>query len=96
MNQAFSLGQIVGTPGALEMLQAHDVAPATLLERHGRGDWGEIDPEDRGLNEQAVVIGARLLSVYQIAAGVCVWVITEAADEDGERAATTILLPDEY
>jgi hypothetical protein len=25
-----------------------------------------------------------------------VWVITEAADADGERSATTILLPHEY
>jgi hypothetical protein len=38
------------------------VAPATLLDRHARGDWGAIDPEDQGLNEQALVTGARLLA----------------------------------
>jgi hypothetical protein len=37
-----------------------------------------------------------LLSVYPLAAAVTVWVITEAADEDGERSATTILLPNKY
>jgi hypothetical protein len=66
------------------------------LVTHSRGDWGDIDPEDRGLNEQALVTGDRLLSVYPIAEGVAIWVITEAADEDGTRSATTLLLPTEY
>lgn len=93
---SFPLGQIVATPGALDMLAAHGVVPAVLLARHARGDWGAIDLEDRGLNEQALVTGARLFSVYQVAADVRVWVITEAADGNGARAATTILLPGDY
>ena len=92
----FSLGHIAITPGALEALQRHGMALATLLDRHSRGDWGDIDEEDQGLNEQALLTGDRLLSVYPIAEGVTVWVITEAADEDGQRPATTILLPHEY
>jgi hypothetical protein len=28
--------------------------------------------------------------------GAKIWIITEAADDDGQREATTILLPDEY
>jgi hypothetical protein len=92
----FSLGHIAITPGALEALRLHGAAPATLLDRHSRGDWGDIDEEDQGLNEQALLTGDRLLSVYPIAEGVTVWVITEAADEDGQRPATTILLPHEY
>jgi hypothetical protein len=63
---------------------------------HARGDWGAIDEEDQGRNDQALVTGDRLLSVYPIAEGVTIWVITEAADEDGDRAGTTLLLPDEY
>jgi hypothetical protein len=27
-------------------------------------DWGDIHPEDDGLNEQALETGARILSVY--------------------------------
>ncbi len=72
------------------------MTPATLLSQHSRGDWGEIDPEDRGLNEQALVSGARLFSVYRIAEDTRIWVITEAAGDDGERAATTLLLPEDY
>jgi hypothetical protein len=64
--------------------------------RHSRGDWGDIDEEDQGLNEQALRTGDRLFSVYPIAEGVTVWVITEAADEDGQRPATTIMLPTDY
>ena len=96
MSVSFSLGHIAITPGALEALRRHGVAPATLLDRHSRGDWGDIDEEDQGLNEQALLTGDRLLSVYPIAEGVTVWVITEAADEDGQRPTTTILLPHEY
>src|ERR671931_2726167 len=96
MAVSFSLGHIAITPGALAALQRHGVAPATLLDRHASGDWGDIDPEDQGLNEQALRTGDRLLSVYPIAEGVTIWVITEAADDDGERSATTILLPTEY
>jgi hypothetical protein len=96
MPVSFSLGHIAITPGALAALRLHGVAPATLLDRHTRGDWGDIDEEDQGRNEQALLTGDRLLSVYPIAEGVTIWVITEAADADGQRAATTILLPNDY
>ena len=96
MARSFSLGHIAITPGALDALRSHGVSPTSLLDRHSCGDWGEIDAEDQGLNEQALRTGDRLLSVYPIAEGVMVWVITEAADTDGQRPATTILLPHEY
>jgi hypothetical protein len=96
MSVTFPLGHIAITPGALEALRRHGVAPETLLDRHASGDWGAIDEEDQGLNEQALLTGERLLSVYPIAEGVTVWVITEAADEAGERSATTVLLPRDY
>jgi hypothetical protein len=96
MSTSFSLGHMSITPGALTALQLHGVAPATLLDRHSRGDGGAIDEEDQGRNDQALVTGGRLLSVYSIAEGVTVWVITEAADDDGQCLATTILLPQDY
>jgi hypothetical protein len=74
----------------------HGVAPAVLLDWHSRGDWGAIDEEDQGRNDQAHINGDRLLSVYPIAEGVRVWVITEAADNNGERPAITLLLPHEF
>ena len=87
----FPLGQCVATPGALAALEDAGQMPADFLSRHVAGDWGAIDPDDRGLNEQALRDGARIFSVYQTSKGVKVWVITEA-----DRASTCILLPDEY
>ena len=87
----FPLGQCVATPGALAALEEAGQMPADFLNRHVAGDWGEIDPDDRGLNEQALKNGARIFSVYRTCRGVKVWVITEA-----DRASTCILLPDEY
>jgi len=89
-------GQIVATPGALLALAAADTSPSTLLSRHARGDWGDLDAPDRAANDAALRDGSRLLSAYTVAEDVKVWIITEAADDDGHRAATTLLLPEEY
>lgn len=43
-----------------------------------------------------MIDGGRLLSAYLTLKGVNLWIITDAADGDGQRASTTILLPDEY
>jgi len=90
------LGQIVATPGALVALAVAGTSPSTLLRRHASGDWGDLDAHDHAANDAALRDGARLLSAYIVAEGVKVWLITEAADENGHRAATTLLLPEEY
>ncbi len=87
---SFDLGTILATPGALALLGDLDLSPLALLTRHAAGDWGDIAAEDRGLNGQALRDGSRLFSVYQIAPSAVVWVITEALDDDGHRAATTL------
>jgi hypothetical protein len=92
----FHLGQLLATPGALQALQESGQRPGDFLSRHLRGDWGQVCAEDRELNDQALRDGGRLLSAYRTLKGQKVWVITEAADDEGHRAATTILVPDEY
>ena len=87
----FPLARTLATPQVLAVLEAHGVAPASLLERHARGDWGELCPEDVEANREALREGLRLLSSYRLADGVKVWVITEA-----DRSATTLLMPDDY
>ncbi|MGI4791096.1 MAG: hypothetical protein ACRYFS_19895 [Janthinobacterium lividum] len=87
----FPLGQLLSTPGAIAALQAVGMTPLSLLVRHAAGDWGDLDAEDKQLNERALQDGSRIFSAYCLAAGLKVWVITEA-----NRAATTVLLPDEY
>jgi hypothetical protein len=91
-----TLGQIVATPAALEAIEASGQSPADFLRRHASKDWGDLDDEDKRLNDEAVQDGSRILSAYHTSDGTKLWVITEAEDDDGHRAATTILLPEEY
>ena len=91
LGSRFSPGNIVSTPGALAALKEHGKQPCDLLNRHLAGDWGDVCPEDAIRNEQALAYGERLLSAYEIAPGVVVWMITE-----WDRALATLLLPHEY
>jgi hypothetical protein len=91
----FALGRCMSTPAVLAHLAEHGVQPLTLLMRHQHGDWGNVDEDDAQANSQAVHTGARLLSTFTVAYAV-IWVITEAVGDDGTRAATTLLYPDEY
>ncbi|MDD4913359.1 MAG: type I restriction endonuclease subunit M [Sideroxydans sp.] len=86
----FPLGQIVATPGALELFDRGAVNAADLIRRHQSGDWGNVPPEDAEENERSIVNGFRILSSYLIGEE-RIWVITEA-----DRSSTTLLLPEEY
>ena len=92
----FSMGSVLATPGALTVLQNDRQSPNQFLDRHAQGDWGELSEGDRQLNDEAVQDGSRILSAYVTSSGQKIWIITEAADEQGQRVATTILLPAEY
>lgn len=92
----FQLGRVISTVGALEALDKAGQQPWELLTRHLQGDWGDLDDEDSRLNDEAVKDGSRLLSAYTLKTGVKLWIITEAEDDRGNRAATTLLLPNEY
>jgi hypothetical protein len=91
-----NLGQIVATPAALEAIEASGQDPAEFLRRHANKDWGDLDDEDKRLNDEALQDGSRILSAYHTSDGTKLWVITEAEDDSGQRAATTVLLPEEY
>jgi len=84
------LGQVVTTVGAMAALTAAGVAAGTILDRHRRGDWGEVDREDWRANDWSLANGERLLSVYMVGT-VKVWLITER-----DRSSTCLLLPSEY
>jgi len=92
----FSLGRVVAAPGALEALRKVRHSAAEFVERQARGDWGNVCEEDRQPNEQSFLDCSRILSVYRTLLGERIWIITEAADDSDNRAATTILLPSEY
>ena len=83
------LGRLLITPGAQAALTPEEIL--TALNRHVRGDWGDVGPEDRAENEHSFRHGFRILSAYQSNQGDPFWIITEAS-----RESTTILLPSEY
>lgn len=101
----FLLGQIVATPGALELLQKTGFSAAALISRHMHGDWGDLCNEDRAENEVAATRRLRILSCYRLVDAErlaatptekrsslpTIWIITEA-----DRSATTLLRPEEY
>ncbi len=91
MPAKFLLGQTVATPSALALLIECGQSPIEFLRLHVSGDWGELDPDDRQANEDALLHGERLLSCYRSKNGKKLWIITEA-----DRSATTLLLPEEY
>ena len=92
----FLPGRLAATPGALGTQEASGQTPDFFLAKHLAGDWGEVGAEDWQANDEALLHGDRLLSAYRTLKGVKLWIITEAADEDGLRAATTVLLPQDY
>jgi hypothetical protein len=87
----FELGQVVATPGAIELLVGAGRSPVEFIARHVRGDWGDLDEHDRLVNEQALLHGGRLLSSYIVTGDQRLWLISES-----DRSATTLLLPSEY
>ena len=88
----FPMGHPVITPAAQAALDAAGIEGVLLLARHIHGDWGDLSAEDLAANELALLTGKRLLSNYNLPDGRGkLWIITEA-----DRAASTILLPDDY
>ena len=68
----------------------------SLIHIYQTGDWGDLCPEDVQLNAEALRTGARIMGAYTTKQGGKIWIITEAADDNGRRSATTALFPDEY
>lgn len=92
----FHPGHVLTTCGALAMLQRNQSSGLEYLRRHLSADWGCVPTEDWEANDEALKTGARLMSVYELADGTKLWIVTEGADASGQRGATTLLLPDEY
>jgi hypothetical protein len=101
----FAVGQLAATPGALALLEKHNIGVAALVNRHIHGSWGDICAEDADTNELAIEHRGRVMSVYRLVDAQqlastpvakridlpTVWVITES-----DRSVTTLLLPSEY
>lgn len=88
----FTLGEIVATRGAVDLLDRLGVNASVYLKRHQCGDWGVVCAEDATENVRATTDGNRILSEYRLGGGrERLWIITEH-----DRSVTTLLLPEEY
>ncbi|MBJ7223580.1 MULTISPECIES: hypothetical protein [unclassified Brenneria] len=88
----FFPGEIVVTAGVVHLIQLRQLESSRYLRRHLSGDWGDLDENDRQLNDAALASGEdRLFSSYQVDRDLTLWIITE-----WDRSVTTLLLPSEY
>ena len=92
----FKPGRILVTPGCLHELERAGQNIWEFMARHLSGDWGVVDADDAESNNQSLKDGSRLLSAYLLKTGKKMWIITEAADDSGNRIASTGMLPSEY
>lgn len=95
MKRKFELGQTVMTNGVrakIELNPSFFSKMIDCLNRHQAGDWGDLDEDDKLMNDRALdkEYPDRILSAYHIGE-TKIWIITE-----WDRSATTVLLPDEY
>lgn len=89
--QLFALGQIVATPGAIDLIEEKGLEPGYFIARHSHGDFGNLDAYDVDKNWNAIMNRGRVFSSYRIDAHSNLWIITET-----DRSFTTLLLPEEY
>lgn len=97
----FLTGTLLHTSTVNEAAKANSIFALFLMQiiiRHRNKDWGDCGEEDWKSNNEALEVGERILSVYNlpkdlqsIHADKKLWIITER-----DRSYTTILFPSEY
>jgi hypothetical protein len=97
MKHSFQLGQIFATPGALALLEKHNMNMKHIIARYREGDWGDSEDDDWKANDNAIdpnntdCYPGRIVASYYIGNTDEIWCITESS-----REGTTLLLPDEF
>jgi hypothetical protein len=87
----FKIGRVTTTP-AIRELTSQGLDWADLVERHTRGDWGDVTEEQGEANWDALMNGGKLMSSYEspYSDEDAVLVVTNA-----DRTFTTVMLPSE-
>ncbi len=88
----FELGKITMTPSAISIIASFKVAIGDLLDRHQRGDYGDVSEKDWRENTLALLPESveRVMSVYNVGTEK-LWVIT-----DPDRNVTTLLTEEDF
>jgi hypothetical protein len=88
----FELGKITMTPSAISIIAGFKVPIGDLLDRHQRGDYGEVSETDWRENTLALLPESveRVMSVYCVGTEK-LWIIT-----DPDRQLTTLLTEEDF
>jgi hypothetical protein len=91
----FELGSITMTPSAIGIIANFKVPIGDLLDRHQRGDYGDVSAVDWRENTLALLPESieRVMSVYSVGTEKPekLWVIT-----DPDRKVTTLLTEEDF
>ena len=85
----------LATTTALRTIADAGQKPRELLERNAIGDWGELPQSQRAANDRALITGDSITAKYHTKLDAIIVIVTDAADEFGDRSRTTIMLPEE-
>lgn len=87
----FDLGYVRATQGVIRAWTSSELDPRDeafkLIARHWMGDWGDMNEEDKGKNDEALASGGWIISRYEPEPDWIIYIITEA-----DRSLTTIRL----
>ncbi len=102
--KSYDLGRVVATAGVAELQTKDPIFTRFLvkcLDRYLNNDWGDLDEEDKSMNDYAAGNGpnhGRIFASYNFpddnnwgTGEEKLWIITE-----WDHSATTILFPGEY
>jgi transcriptional regulator with XRE-family HTH domain len=95
VNAKFRSMRVLVTVTAQQALRDCEQKAVEFIDRHAIGDWGD---GDAAANEQALLTGGEIKSVFRNRLDDILWVVTDAADPDfpDERQRTVIMLEDEH
>ncbi|AKJ27497.1 hypothetical protein [Caldimonas brevitalea] len=74
-------GFVVRSPAAMVALVGARVSESSLIQRHERGDFGDIPDADARRNWLALASGRPVRSVYRLASGARIEVVTDPRDQ---------------
>lgn len=86
----FPIGALIFSEGVDRLMREGRLDPMPYLQRHIRGDWGDVTDDKWQENNAALTSGEPLNSLYIVTRELTIRIFTEA-----ERSATHVLLPSE-
>ena len=86
----FPIGALIFSQGVDRLMREGRFDPMPYLQRHIRGDWGDVTDDNWQENNAALTSGEPLNSLYIVTRDVTIRIFTEA-----DRSATHVLLPSE-